>query len=291
MDSTGSGSWSSVAMGIDWAVNNGMDVINMSLGGASSSQAVADAVARAEAAGVLVVASAGNSGCCNTVGYPAAYDGVLAVAAVDSIEMRASFSSTGSQVDLAAPGVGIRSTVPTGSCSLCDPSGYASLSGTSMAAPHVAGVGALLRSRGWSAMEAASHMTTTAVDLGAPGFDTEYGYGRVDALAATGGAPPAPPPPPLPTDTVAPVVAITSPTNGSSVAKRANVTIQATASDDVGVSRVEFFVNGSLQCKDTSAPFVCDWKVPNGGKSQVINVRAWDAAGNNGQATVTVTTR
>ena len=118
-------------------------------------------------------------------------------------------------------------------------------------------------------MEAASLMTTTAVDLGAPGFDTEYGYGRVDALAATGGARrrrrllPAPP-----ADTVAPVVAITAPANGSTVARRANVTIQATASDDVGVSRVEFFVNGSLRCTDTAAPFSCGWKVPNGGKTE-----------------------
>jgi subtilisin family serine protease len=292
LNSTGTGSWSSVAMGIDWAVSHGMHIINMSLGATVGSQAVADAVARAEAAGVLVVASAGNYGCCNTVGYPAAYDGVLAVAAVDSNQMRASFSSTGPQVDIAAPGVGIRSSVPTGSCSLCDPSGYAWLSGTSMAAPHVAGVGALLRSRGWSAMEAASLMTTTAVDLGAPGFDPEYGYGRVDALAATGGAPPAPPPPPPPADTVAPLVAVTSPANGSTIAKRANVTIQATASDDVGVSRVEFFVNGSLRCTDTAAPFSCGWKAPNsGGKTHVIAVKAWDAAGNSGQAAVSVTIR
>ena len=68
MDSAGSGSWSSVAMAIDWAVRNGMHVINMSLGATNGSQAVADAVDRAEAAGVLVVASAGNSGCCNSVG-------------------------------------------------------------------------------------------------------------------------------------------------------------------------------------------------------------------------------
>ena len=291
LDSAGSGSWSSVAMGIDWAVKNGMHVINMSLGATNGSQAVADAVERAEAAGVLVVASAGNNGCCNSVGYPAAYDGVLAVAAVDSLEMRASFSSTGPQVDIAAPGVGIRSSVPTGSCSLCDPSGYLWLDGTSMAAPHVAGVGALLRSRGWSATEAASLMTTTAVDLGAPGFDPEYGYGRVDALAATGGAPPAPPPPASPADTVAPVVAVTAPANGSTVARRATVTIETTASDDVGVSRVEFFVNGSLRCTDTAAPFSCGWKVPNSAKTNVIDVRAWDAAGNSGQARVTVTIR
>ena len=286
LDSAGSGSWSNVAMGIDWAVRNGMHVINMSLGATNGSQAVADAVDRAEAAGVLVVASAGNSGCCNSVGYPAAYDGVLAVAAVDALQMLASFSSTGPQVDIAAPGVGIRSSVPTGSCSLCDPSGYLWLNGTSMAAPHVAGVGALLRSRGWSAMEASSLMTTTAVDLGAPGFDTEYGYGRVDALGATGGAPSAPP-----ADTVAPVVAITAPGNGSVLSKRANVTIQASASDDVRVSRVEFFVNGSLRCTDTTAPFSCGWKVPNSGKTGVIDVRALDAAGNGGQATVTVTIR
>ena len=291
MDSTGSGSWSAVAMGIDWAVKNGMHVINMSLGAAVGSQAAADAIAKAEAAGVLIVASAGNSGCCNTVGYPGAYDGVLAVAAVDSNEVRASFSSTGPQVDVAAPGVAIRSTVPTGSCSLCDPSGFMWLSGTSMAAPHVAGLGALLRSRGWSAMEAASLMTTTAVDLGAPGFDSEYGYGRVDALAATGGAPAALLPPALPGDTVVPTVAITAPTNGSAVVRRANVTIQATASDNVGVTRVEFFVNGALRCTDTAAPFACDWKVPNGGKSGVIDVRASDAAGNSAQARVTVTLR
>ena len=288
LDSAGSGSWSNVAMGIDWAVRNGMHVINMSLGALTGSQAVADAVDRAEAAGVLVVASAGNSGCCNLVGYPGAYDGVLAVAAVDSLQMLASFSSTGPQVDVAAPGVAIRSSVPTGGCALCDPSGYRWLDGTSMAAPHVAGVGALLRSRGWSAMEAASLMTTTAVDLGAPGFDTEYGYGRVDALGATGGAPSAPAPP---ADTVAPVVAITAPGNGSVLTKRANVTIQATASDDVRVSRVEFFVNGSLRCTDTTAPFSCGWKVPNNAKTGVIDVRALDAAGNSGQATVTVTIR
>ena len=143
-------------------------------------------------------------------------------------------------------------------------------------------------------MEVASLMTTTAVDLGASGFDTEYGYGRVDALLATGGAPP-PPPPPLPpappADTIAPTVAITAPANGSTVARKANVTIQATASDNVRVSRVEFFVNNSLRCTATAAPFSCAWKVPNNTKANVIDVRAWDEAGNSGKATVTVTVR
>jgi hypothetical protein len=123
MDSTGSGSWSNVAMGIDWAVRNGMHVINMSLGAHDREPGGGRCGRAGGGCGRLVVASAGNSGCCNTVGYPAAYDGVLAVAAVDSSEMLAGFSSTGPQVDIAAPGVGIRSSVPTGSCSLCDPSG------------------------------------------------------------------------------------------------------------------------------------------------------------------------
>ena len=189
LDSAGSGSWSAVAAGINWAVANNMKVINMSLGGTEASQAVADAVAAAAAAGVLVVSAAGNSGCCNTVLYPAKHAGSMAIAAVDQLDNWATFSSTGTEVDVAAPGVTILSTVPTGICSLCDPSGYKSLSGTSMASPHVAGVGALLISRGRSRAQSWSLITGTAKDKGTAGFDNYFGWGRVDALAAVGGAP------------------------------------------------------------------------------------------------------
>ena len=82
LDANGSGSWSAVAAGINWAVQNGMNVISMSLGGTAGSQAVADAVAAADAAGILVVSAAGNSGCCNTVLYPAKYPESMPVAAV-----------------------------------------------------------------------------------------------------------------------------------------------------------------------------------------------------------------
>src|SRR5439155_6101318 len=98
LDANGSGSWSSVANGIVWAIKNGMHVINMSLGGSSSSQALADAVKAAADAGILVVSAAGNSGCCDTVLYPAKYPGSMAVAAVDQKDQRASFSSTGPEV-------------------------------------------------------------------------------------------------------------------------------------------------------------------------------------------------
>jgi subtilisin family serine protease len=139
----GSGALSWVAAGIDWAVANNIQVINMSLSATGGSFALSEAVAAAQAAGVLVVSAAGNSGCCNTVGYPAKYAGSMAIGAVDVNDAIASFSSTGSEVDVVAPGVAVKSAVPTGTCTLCDPTGYKLLNGTSMATPHVAGVGAL----------------------------------------------------------------------------------------------------------------------------------------------------
>ena len=318
LDANGSGSWSAVAAGINWAVQNGMNVISMSLGGTAGSQAVADAVAAADAAGILVVSAAGNSGCCNTVLYPAKYPESMAVAAVDQLDQWASFSSTGPEVDVAAPGVSISSTVPTVFCALCDPSGYRNLSGTSMATPHVSGVAALLMSRGRSNAEARALITSTAVDLGTGGVDNYYGWGRVDAVAAVGGSPapppveedpppppedpppppeedPPPPPaeedPPPPPDTTAPTTAITSPSDGATIARRAWVTIQASASDDQGIVRVDFYVKSSLKCSATAAPYACNWKVPGArGKRYNLQSVAYDAAGNVAHsAVVTVT--
>ncbi len=288
----GSGALSWVAAGIDWAVANGMDDINMSLSASVNSQALADAVAAAQAAGVLVVTAAGNGGCCNTVGYPARLPGAMAVGAVDAADVIASFSSTGPEVDVTAPGVAVRAPVPTGTCTLCDPTGYKVLSGTSMATPHVAGVGALLMSRGRTAWESWTLITGTARDLGAVGFDVAYGHGRVDALAAVNGDPGEPPPPP-PVDTVAPTVAITSPPYASLVRRNSLVTIRASAADNIGVDRVEFYVDLVGKCVDTVAPYTCSWIVPNrsGLLFYLIQAVAFDAAGNAGSAMTIVISR
>lgn len=192
LDSSGSGWVSDIIDGVDWAVANGADVINMSLGGPDPVTAFQDAIARANDAGVVVVAAAGNSGpALNTVGYPAAYDGVIAVSAVDSYDRIASFSSRGPQVDLAAPGVTIRSTY----WNLRRGSVYVDLSGTSMASPHVAGAAALLLSRPvgawdadsdgiWDPTEVEDRLEATATDLGVAGADALYGAGLVNAMAA-----------------------------------------------------------------------------------------------------------
>ena len=280
----GSGSLSAVAAGIDWAVTNHMQVINMSLSATVTSVALSDAVAAAHAAGVIVVSAAGNSGCCNTVGYPAKLPGSLAVGAVDANDVLASFSSTGPEVDVVAPGVAVRAPVPTGTCALCHPSGYQLLNGTSMAAPHVAGLAALLVSRGRESWEVWNLIRSTAVDLGTPGFDNSYGHGRVDAFAAVNGDPgdpPPPPPPPPPVDTIAPVVWITNPPNFTYVRVNTPVNIRAEASDNVGVTRVEFYVDLVGKCVDTVAPFTCQWVVPPGrGLYYLVMAFAFDAAGN-----------
>lgn len=174
LNSNGSGSSSGVAQGVEWAIQNGMDVINMSLGSSVHSQAIQDVVDAAYYNhDMLVIAAAGNEGNAggtgNTVGYPAQYESAFAVAASDQNDQRAPFSSTGPAVDISAPGVSIQSTVPG--------NGYAALNGTSMAAPHVAGAGAVLRASfpDATAAEIRRTMQATAKNIGS---NTEwYGSG------------------------------------------------------------------------------------------------------------------
>lgn len=148
LDDSGRGTWSSIIAGIEWAVDNNIPVMNMSLGGSDSSQALEAACDAAYGAGHLLVAAAGNETSwwpfnrnqTDNVIYPAKYESVIAVSASDSSDNRASFSSNGPEVELIAPGVSINSTILNNK--------YGTKSGTSMASPHVAGAAALV----WAAV-------------------------------------------------------------------------------------------------------------------------------------------
>ncbi len=192
------GSWFDIAAGLRWAVglpvsgvpNNPTParVVNMSLGGESTSATIAQAVSQAAARGATMVAAAGNNAS-SVPFYPAAYSNVISVYALDSNLNWASYSNWGTKIDVGAPGgdlnaglPGILSTYVDGGLNAT----YQQLQGTSSASPHIAGVAALLLSvsPSMSAATIRSTLIETAVDLGPPGFDVDYGYGMVDAGAA-----------------------------------------------------------------------------------------------------------
>ena len=177
----GSGSYADVALGIRWAADHGARVINLSLGGSASST-MAEAIAYARAAGCFIAAAAGNDGD-NTVSYPAGYEGVVGVAAIDSNLRKASYSNTGSHVDIAAPGTSVYSTIwSSGSGGAL----YDTLDGTSMATPFVSAAAALLFSAGprLTAVQVENILTSSARDAGSVGRDDSYGAGILDAAAA-----------------------------------------------------------------------------------------------------------
>ena len=171
----GSGSAWGIITGINWCIENKMQIINMSLGSTQSLYTLYDAVQKAIAAGVTVVAAAGNDS--GAVNYPAAYPGVIAVSALDKDDAIAKFSSRGPQVAFIAPGVKVLSTVPT----FHDPSGYKAYSGTSMACPHVAGLAALAIGKGAQGPAAVKEALASAA-LKLPNLSAaEQGAGVVDA--------------------------------------------------------------------------------------------------------------
>jgi len=179
LNAAGSGYLSDVIECLDWCIKNGMQVVNMSLGTSSDVQSFHDAVIAVNNAGIIQVAAAGNASG-GPVAYPAAYQEVIAVSATDKTDTIASFSSVGPEVELAAPGVDILSTYKN--------SLYATMSGTSMSAPHVTGTAALVIATGVTGVaNVRERLRTTADDLGALGKDNLYGYGLVDAEEATTG--------------------------------------------------------------------------------------------------------
>lgn len=185
---SGGSCWTSdIADGIRWAADHGAKIQSISLGGPSPDQQTSDATKYAVSKGALVIAAAGNNGL-EQKSYPGAYPWVIAVGALDSSGNRAYYSQYGSFLDIMAPGSNIISTVPKGTCDLCDPSGYLSISGTSMATPHTSGVAALYWSYnlGFTNKQIAYALLKSADDLGTAGWDKYYGYGRVDAYPQDG---------------------------------------------------------------------------------------------------------
>lgn len=184
---SGAGNWSWLIAGIDWCITNKMHVLSMSLGGGSAPVALETMCNTAFSRGLLIIAAAGNAGPgMNTVSVPGRYKKVVAVSAIDSSNTIANFSSRGPEVELCAPGVNILSCKPGG--------GYQTMNGTSMACPHVAGGAAVV----WGSHRFASNvqiydlLTNTADNLGVPGWDALYGYGRLDVEQAALALIPAP---------------------------------------------------------------------------------------------------
>lgn len=181
IDGAGFGSVSSVVAGIDWAVANQMDIVNMSIGFSTFSQALYDACAAAEEAGLLLVAAAGNN-YGGPVLYPAAFPSVIAVGATTIFGEISPMSAVGPEIELTAPGLNVYSTIAYGD--------YWFLGGTSQAAPHVAGVAALLMSAGMNdidgdgavdSQDVRRQLRVVASDLGSVGVDPVYGYGLATA--------------------------------------------------------------------------------------------------------------
>jgi len=190
----GIGYYDWVAEGIIHATDVGVDIISISLGGYGESELIYEAIKYAYNSGVLIVAAAGNDNT-NIKLYPAAYEEVIAVTATDQFDNVAWFSNYGEWVELAAPGVDIYSTMPTYHVTMNDwgySMNYSYMSGTSMACPHVTGVVALIwslypnKTRDWIRL----WLRQNTDDLGDPGFDINYGYGRVNARKTIEQTPP-----------------------------------------------------------------------------------------------------
>ena len=193
LSNSGSGNWSWLIAGIDWCIKNKMRVLSMSLGGTAAPVALQSMCDAAFNKGLLLVAAAGNSGPgMGTVNFPGKYQSVIAVSAIDSANAIANFSSRGPEVELSAPGVDVLSTIPGG--------GYGKKSGTSMACPHVSGAAVLA----WGGHRYVDNITIrrllawTSDNLGVPGRDPLFGYGRVDADQAAGELTPPPAIPGIP---------------------------------------------------------------------------------------------
>jgi hypothetical protein len=276
LDANNYASYSNLANGIKYAADRGARVINASIGGASPSSLLQAAVDYAWGKGAIVVASAMNNSS-STPYYPAACDKAVSVAATDSNDNRASFSNFGPTIDLSAPGTSILTTSRG--------AGYSYWSGTSFSAPLVAGVAALAISLRPTLTpgEITALLTQNADELGAPGFDAYFGWGRLNAARVMDavrqlGAP----------DSSPPTISIVSPAAGATVS--GTISIGGKAADNQSVSSIMLLVDGlSAGAAEGAGTFSIPWNtlsVANG--QRTLTVEACDGSFNCRQASVVV---
>ncbi len=270
-DSTGYAAFSNMASGLTWAADHGARVANLSYR-ASTSSTVASAAQYFQSKGGVVTVAAGNEGA-----FEPSPDNpyVLTVSGTDANDLLYAWSNTGNNVDLAAPG-SVYTTVNGG--------GYSAASGTSVAAPIVAAIAALVLSANpaLTGDDVQTLLKQSSDDLGPAGWDTGFGWGRVNAaravaMASSGAV-----------DNTPPTVNILAPAPGANVS--GSVAVQVAASDNVGVSSVSLSMDGVLIATDSAAPWNFAWNTTaaaNG--THTLSATGLDAAGNTSSVYVSVT--
>ena len=267
-DANATGYYSTIAAGITYAADRGVRIASASFAWLFKSSTILNAANYMKSKGGLVVVAAGNFGVDEAT---AATDSVIVASATDGNDALASWSSYGSMVTVAAPGVDSYTTSMG--------SGYTSMSGTSYATPATAGVLALIMAANpsLSAAQAQNILTSTAVDIGTPGRDIYFGFGRVDADAAVRLARGT-----TSADSQKPAASVLNPAAGSTVSGL--VSVDVAASDNVGVTRVDLLVNGKVTASTTSAPYLFSFDSTTLSGTVSIGAVAYDAAGNAGSA-------
>lgn len=271
-DASGYATYSAMASGLTWAADHGARVANLSFDNVDGQTVTASARYFQQKGGVVITAS-GNSGAVATSADNAS---LINVSGTDINDSLYSWSNRGNNIDLAAPGY-VYTTNRSG--------GYTNAAGTSVSAPIVAGVAALVLSvnPGLTAAQVSDILKQSADDLGTPGWDSNYGWGRVNAARAVqlaGGGPAV--------DTLPPTVQFSAPISGSTLSGSVNVVLVAT--DNVGVSTLKWSVDGILKGSSSgvnTSTFTWDsGSVSNG--NHVLSASATDWAGNVANTTLTV---
>ncbi|MEA3355244.1 MAG: S8 family serine peptidase [Patescibacteria group bacterium] len=263
LSSDGTGFTSDMIKAIRWAIDNNLQVLNFSLGSNRDSKILKEILLEAESKNILLVAASGNEYGHDLL-YPAAYNSVIAVGAIDKNNKFASFSSTGSE--LVAPGVSVISTIPNGK--------YDSLSGTSMASPHVTGTIALMLSNNKTAIREILH--NTSIDLGDKGVDQYYGYGLINAMSATLGE-----------DVLSPIVSFLNPKNESTVSNF--VDIEFKVQDENQIKSVKLLIDSKIVKEWQNPPYKYIWNTESFPiKKYTILAEAIDENNNIGNAQIKV---